>query len=258
MGRERETILDRIQKLQAMADENSGGTEGERDNALRMARDLMEKYNIEQSELLEREGAAAAPGVEEWEAGQWAQRDEWKIKLVKAICGENGVVCIANGITIGAQGNLVIAQRCLLVAPMEVIEFTRLLFNWLEPQLERECDTNLEEAMDRVRDSWEWQAATPGAKAGVTMRYRNSFFDAASATIASRLRSREPEGEAGEALVVAVKKKAAEHLGRDELDETEMPFAEGIGTEGGMAAGMAADIDPRNKVGRADRKELGS
>lgn len=258
MGRERDTILDRIQKLQTLADEAGGGTEAERGVALERAKALMDKYNIEQADLLERKGASAMAGVEEWEAGNWAQRDQWKVKLVKAICGENGVVAIAGGITIGSQGKLVSANRVLVIAPLEVIEFTRVLFKWLEPQLERECDAKLDEAMERVQGSDGWLLATPGAKSGVTMRYRESFLDAASAAVAMRLRGREADDtEAGMAMVVAVKKKAAEHLGVEDLSETEMPFVGGIGTEAGIDAGSRADIDPGSKVEGANRRELG-
>src|SRR5882724_678898 len=56
MTAEQDKILERVRKMMRLAN-NSGATEGERDNALRMARATLEKYNLDMA-AVEVEGAA--------------------------------------------------------------------------------------------------------------------------------------------------------------------------------------------------------
>lgn len=48
--RSKEWVLDRVRKLLTLAN-NAGATEGERDNAMRMAHKLLAKYNLDQAEV---------------------------------------------------------------------------------------------------------------------------------------------------------------------------------------------------------------
>lgn len=57
----KETIVDKIRKLMAMADKNSGATEHEMATALSMAQALMMRHAIEEDEIKDR----VAPGVNE-------------------------------------------------------------------------------------------------------------------------------------------------------------------------------------------------
>ena len=54
MERSREWVIDRVRKLMALAND-AGAAEGERDNALRMAHNLLTKYNLELSDVGEKE-----------------------------------------------------------------------------------------------------------------------------------------------------------------------------------------------------------
>lgn len=54
---ERQKILERVRKMMRLAN-NVGATEGERDNAMRMARSTLEKYNLDMASIEEKEHKA--------------------------------------------------------------------------------------------------------------------------------------------------------------------------------------------------------
>lgn len=62
---ENERIIDRVRKMLALA-ADSAATEGERDNALRMAHNLLAKYNLELSDITEAEDPRGLDRDEGW------------------------------------------------------------------------------------------------------------------------------------------------------------------------------------------------
>lgn len=243
-------VLNKIEKLLALAAEEGGGTEGERNNAAEKAQKLMLEHRISLDDLEKAKGREALPGIERESYGELSQSRYWVYDLLNSI-GEEVQV---DAIFVGSLGS----KRVSLVGRPDMIAYVKLLAEWLEPQLVRECEVALKEAKAEPGNRWERYAIYgAGELSALTMAFRRSFYEAAVAKIHHRLSmARREAGEKGTALVRSDRAAIDEFYGDRKPKTTEKDVYTGSGTTSGIGAGARADINPGNKVGTADRKEL--
>lgn len=245
-------VLSKIEKLLALASEEGGGTEAERNNAAEKAQRMMLEHRISLDDLEKAKGREALPGIERASLGQIKQSDYWYYLLLHAIGEEVQVDAIYRG-DLGTK-------RVTLVGRPDMIEYVRVLGEWLKPQLEAECARALIEAKRAPNSQWERMAIYgPGELSAVTMRFKRSFYEAAVAKISHRLSmARRAAGEKGMALVRSDRAAIDEFYGPLKPETVETDVYTGAGTATGYEAGGRVDIAPGNKVEGEDRKELES
>lgn len=247
----RDKVMDRVRKLLALASEEGGGTEGERNNALAKAQELMAKFQIEEFELAQAQGRESLPGIEMEVVAKLSLKDYWRYHLYYAI-GE------------GVQVDALYAQRGMtkvvtLVGRPEAIEYVKTTVDWLVPQLELEQV----KAAAELKESPEWGLAkrfrNSGEMAAIAIDHRRSFLEAAVFAVEHRLSmARRERGELGSALVLSDRAAKDEFYGDHKPVEQEAEVRPGVGSRDGHEAGSRVDLNPSNKVAaEAPRKELG-
>lgn len=246
------SVVDKVVKLLALASEDGGGTEAERNLAAEKAQALMLEHRIDQAALENARGREALPGIERVRLGKFTQRDYWKYDLYYALGEQVGVDAIYTG-DLGSK-------RVSLVGRPDSIEYVQALADWLIPQLSLECEKALLEAKEEPDSRWEqWRAYGAGAVSSLTMDFRRSFYEAAVAKIRDRLSMAAREkGELGMALVRSDQAAKDEFYGDSKPEVREIDTYTGRGTVSGLEAGDRADINPASRVEGGSRKELGS
>ena len=206
----RETIIEKVQKLLALSDEEGGGTEAERLNAAEKAQDLILKHNLDVLEI-EAEQNTGPEFVEDFEDFD-KMTDHWKGSLFAAI-GKT-----VNVQTLYRSGNSKSQRRYILIGRQDSIEYARSLSNYLIPYLETECEAALIQSKDSGETApcskcgglgYSWHECSSckgtGRKKVNARVFRNSFYDSAVARIRTRLierkRSQEEAGDFSTALV---------------------------------------------------------
>ena len=279
-----EPIIEKLRKLLALADEDSGATDGEREAAAARAAKLMAKYDIDRSEI----GSADDQLAGNIGAWPWRRitRDEAWIQM------------LATAVAVGLGNTVeVLAQRCrdtdaiehavFLLGSEVKTEFVARITDYLIPQLTLECEAALlrrkeqyaerrsnevslakqlrEEADSRGLGRFMMGPPEPMKpwSAGDTKAFRQAFLK----TAAQRLRWRVKEAydaateEAGTGTELVLSSE------RDELDEfieehgikTEQRRAKISSREGQVAGHQAAakvDVMPGSKVGQGGKYQL--
>lgn len=244
------SVISKIEKLLALAAEESGGTEGERNNAAAKAQQLMIQHRISLDDLEKAKGREALPGIERESLGKISQSRYWVYDLLNTIGNEVQV----DAVYVGGLGS----KRINLVGRPDMIAYVKLLAEWLEPQLAKECEVALAKAKAEPGSDWErLKAYGPGELSALTMAFRRSFYEAAVAKIGYRLSmARREAGEKGTALVRSDRKAIDDFYGDNAPKSKEYELYEGAGTATGIEAGGRVDINPGNKVAGSDRKEI--
>lgn len=234
-------IIQRIQKLLALADEDGGGTEAERDNAMRRAQELMFKHDLDMASI---EGTADIKFVE-GDMTFTQERDHWRGRLFYHI----GQALGAKGFqTKYSRGHM----RMVLVGQPDTVRFAEILTDWIIPQLTRECEVALVKA----------KQDDPGTHART---FRNAFYDHATARISDRLEAQQDDveasqGDTGMELVLVRNAALDAHMEKYSLRSGSSSSRGGDwnGARAGSAAGNRADLNPSNKVGRGGQNLLGA
>lgn len=234
-------IIQRIQKLLALADEDGGGTEAERDNAMRRAQELMFKHDLDMASI---EGTSDIKFVE-GDMTFTQERDHWRGRLFYHI----GEALGGKGFqTKYSRGHM----RMVLVGQPDTVRFAEILTDWIIPQLTRECEIALAKAKQDI----------PGTHART---FRNAFYDTATDRIASRLEAQQNDVEASQGdtgMELVLVRNAALDAYMKENHNLRTTYSSRGNSWGGAAAGAAAgnraDLNPSNKVGRGGQNLLGA
>lgn len=245
-------VLRRIQGLLALASEDGGGTEEERDAAAAKAQSLMLKYRVSQDDLAGAAGRESLPGIEREFLGLFKQGSMWQKDLYHAVSVPVGVDTLYSS---GLRG-----KRLSLVGRPDAIAYVKTMVEWLLPQLELECAAALvrqKEENPRLftlieQGGWAYSAAEIAA---ATMEFKKSFYEHASEQIGWRLTAaaaREP----GTDLVRSDKAAMDEFYGERKPKQVEHSPYDGIGAGAGMSAGREADLNPDRRVGAADNRQI--
>ena len=279
-----EPIVEKLRKLLALADEESGATEGEREAAAARAAKLMAKYDIDRSE------SGSADDQLAGNIGAWPWR--------RITRDEAWIQMLATAVAVGLGNTVeVLAQRCrdtdaieyavFLLGSEVKTEFVARITDYLIPQLTLECEAALlrrkeqyaerrsnevslakqlrEEADSRGLGRFMMGPPEPMKpwSAGDTKAFRQAFLK----TAAQRLRWRVKEAydaateEAGTGTELVLRSE------RDELDDfieelgikPEQRTAKISSREGQVAGHEAAakvDVMPGSKVGQGGKYQL--
>ena len=279
-----EPIIEKLRKLLALADEESGATEGEREAAAARAAKLMAKYDIDRSEIGPADDQLAG------NIGAWPWR--------RITRDEAWIQMLATAVAVGLGNTVeVLAQRCrdtdaieyavVLLGSEVKTEFVARITDYLIPQLTLECEAALlrrkEQYAERRSNEVSLakqlrEAPDPHGlgrfmmgppepmkpwSAGDTKAFRQAFLK----TAAQRLRWRVKEAydaateEAGTGTELVLRSE------RDELDDfieelgikTEQRRAKISSREGQVAGHQAAakvDVMPGSKVGQGGKHQL--
>lgn len=232
-----EKVLDKVRKLLALADENGGGTEAERELAMERAQAILFEHELTMMDITpEAERSGVIEDTEDWQ-----MRDRWKGRLLYFI-GE-GVGC--KGLfTTPIPGKRV--SRWHLIGPEDRVAFARTLRDWLVPYLEREYEAAY------ARDyAVGWDMKGPDRRV-----YKREFMDAAMVRISDRLKEKEREqevqhGSVGTELVRSHKRAVdtymGEHYPRLRTSRSQGQ-RHGGARSAGSDAGSRADLSPSSRI----------
>ena len=279
-----EPIIEKLRKLLALADEESGATEGEREAAAARAAKLMAKYDIDRSEI----GSADDQLAGNIGAWPWRRitRDEAWIQI------------LATAVAVGLGNTVkVLARRCRDTDAIEYAvflfgsevktEFVARITDYLIPQLRLECEAALLRRKEQYaeRRSNEVSLAKQLREesdphglglfmmgppepmkpwsAGDTKAFRQAFLKTAAQRLRWRVKAAYDAAteEAGTGTELVLRSE------RDELDDfieelgikTEQRTAKISSREGQVAGHQAAakvDVMPGSKVGQGGKHQL--
>lgn len=262
---QRETVIERVQKLLALSEEEGGGTEAERLNAAEKAQALITKHNLDTLEL-EADQNGAPEFVEDFTEFN-TMSDHWKGSLYHAI-GR------AVNVQVHYRRSFKKSDRTyVLVGRSDSIAYVKELAAYLTPYLEIECESELvkaQEGPERVCPKcsgsgsewtrWGYEDCSSckgkGYKKPHARTFKNSFYDAAIWRIGARLeeRKQQQEDEAGDfskALVrndeAALNKFIEDRHGKMKAAYTNRNRDAGA-TRAGSAAGDNADLSGSAKI----------
>jgi hypothetical protein len=130
-------IIDTIRKLLALADENNGGTDGERDAAASKAAKLMAEHRVTEAELAA-SGESGPIGVEERELTiiPHGSLNEWQDFLAAAIAATVDVHVVMETRSVGPSVNR-LEKRVTIIGRPTSLDYVRLMYEWIKPQLVR-------------------------------------------------------------------------------------------------------------------------
>jgi hypothetical protein len=267
-----DAVISKITKLLALGADGSGATPAEREQAQRRAADLMARYQIAQLDLDDsKQGAIGeeripiAGMIDNW-------RGDLPGRIAKAMGGDVYMTTFSRT-----------SRTYHIVGRPETLAFARTLTDALIPWLEIECESSLQRALDRgvtgTCSRCDGEGETRRVKGGgytddlhtcptcdgsgivpLNRRvFRREFYDAASRTIAGRLRAQRAKtandvGGQGKSTDLVRSDKAA--LERYYSDAGLTFVSRSTGTTGGAAEGRAsgrdagtrADLKPGGKV----------
>lgn len=211
-------IVEKIQKLFALANDPAA-SEGERDNALRMAGALMAKYNIDQAAVHAKAGTKAKITQVEAEADKtWHGWISWGVAHLMG--------CKT---TFNAQGNIV------FYGPLEVIDAAKVTYESIVSQIEMLYKQNLPKGMSQA------------ARAN----FRRTFKDAAASRVQQRIKEIVANLRTKDAIAQQATGCTALVIARS-IDQQLAEIEEWMVTEGGFTR------KPQDKLSRARRGGLGS
>jgi hypothetical protein len=263
---ERETVIEKVQKLLSLADEQGGGTEAERLNAAEKAQALILKHNLDTLEL-EAETDSGPEFVEEREDLD-AQSDHWKGDLYSRL-GKTVNVHVHYRRIYGQKSK----RTYVLIGRVDSIAYVKSLAAYLVPYLETECAAELIKAKagpERVCPTCHgqgyvgWDFANcksckgKGSKKIHARTFKTSFYDGAIWKIDERLKEQKAKqeresGNTSTALVRNDESALAEYV-RDQHSglrsaRNTRSYDRGA-LNAGTNAGQNADLSGRAKVGR--------
>lgn len=243
-------VIETIRKLLALAAEDSGGTEHERNLAAEKAQELMLKHRIDEAELAKSEGRHMLSGIERRYSDQWhfAPNERWRGMLLSVVGDQVEVDALHQDTEYGYEVHL--------VGRPESMDYVSLMYDWLIPQLASECTAAAKVHMELFP---EWMFAK-AQRDKLISKFEASFYDAAVIKIGARLYEARKAKEGFSTDLVLHESKAKEDFydaeGEGPPREEEWKVVQGAGTEGGLGAGGNVDIDPTNKVGDGERLRL--
>lgn len=251
MSAKREGAIARVRKLLALAAEEGGGTEGERNNAAERAQALVLKWRIEDEELARATGRSALPGIKEEGVGRLTMGDHWKYDLYYAVSDPVAV----DTVYYNAPKFVRVVN---LVGRPDMIAYTKLVVEWIMPQLVGECEVALRLARIDALANGEESGERWGP--GDTIRFKRSFYAGATGALKRRLAKGARETSGSTELVRSDRAALDDYYGDDAPVESSRRASEldYSAAAAGHAAGQAVDVDPSNKVGGGDRAEVGS
>lgn len=228
-----ERIIRKINALLELADETRGGTEAERDTAMRKAQELMLNHNIEMGQL---HGKSADGDVTTTIIEISGAMNMWKRYFYSSITQPSFCKLLY---TKTAKH----AQRLTIFGRPDNLRYVELIGDHVIPWLEDECKTASKEA------EAEYQAM--GRKYN-PRAFKRSFMEAASSRIYSRLLLLRKEKGVPDALVrsedAANEKAMVAQFGQLKRG-TRGHSSHAAGHAHGRAAGNRADLSPGRKLG---------
>lgn len=268
---ERESVIERVQKLLALAAEEGGGTEAERMNAAAKAHALMAKHNLE---MLEVEAASGeGPMFGEDTERFTAMKDHWKGLLLASI-GKSVNVHVHYSSESKAVRNFTLVGR------PDSIAFCRSLAAYLIPDLEIQCEADFVKARNDGAErrcgkcrgtgvaGWYKCSSCNGTGRRPIDRcvFRRSFYEAAVHRIHQRLleQKAQEEQEAGETGMSLVRNDEAnlaryvrEQHGPMRSSRPRRSTSSAEGHRAGSVAGQNADLSGGKSMGRS-KAQIGS
>lgn len=271
------TIIDKVRKLLALADEAGGGTDGERAAAMAAATRLMTRHRIDEARLRATDPGADT-GIVTKDVGEMGEDELWKLRLLTAV----GQVFTVDAVFIRDPGDRV--HVVTLIGRPDSVAWVHLLFDWLVPQVardaavvekaEREYRAFRTSTAPRVRTYGEqslrdiMEAIVSGRPIGTVAfeatpevddvdahmrRYLDGFYTGAIARIAYRLDEAQKAAARaagpGTDLVRFDRAAIDRYYGDDAPTQEDIqPDVDPEGLRTGDNAGGRYDLDPSNKV----------
>lgn len=278
----RESAIDKVRKMLALAAEDSGASEAERMLAAQRAQEFMFRHNLDALEIEADEGSGPEFGRDEELIVGMA--NHWRGRLLASIGRQVNVHVHFRG------GRDRKRRTYVMVGRPDQVAFVRELANYLIPYLELECEAALRQAIAEGQTQECWKCHGEGvihdrdmsfasrycsACDGVgerpvhTRTFRGSFYEAATSRIGTRLytQRREMERAAEEASPTGMELVRNDRAALESYVEQTFPdlrtgrASRGSYSPGGVAAGHAAgdraDLSPGTKL-RGSQRELGS
>lgn len=202
-----QNVIEKIQKLLALADEQGGGTEAERLNAAEKAQDLLLRHNLDLAQIEERTGEG--PSFERETMDFTKMADHWRGTLASVI-GETVNVHVHYRRT-GRKSH----RSYFLVGREDSIQYVRSMVDHLAPYFDTACESAFIAAKGEgeqmrcgkckgfgwIRDSYTWAHDTCPSCKGEGQRpvdkrvFRSSFYNAAIFRVGARLEERQRKYE---------------------------------------------------------------
>jgi hypothetical protein len=228
-----QTIIERIAKLLALADDTRGGSKAERELAMQRAQELMLKHNIEQSEI---HGKSAEGDIGDKGERIEGSMSEWKVALILQV----GNQCFVDGYYI-PRGKF--AWDVVTVGRADNLAFVKTLCDHLIPWLEQEAKVAFKEAKEELGGEVKPRS------------FKRAFFASATSEIASRLFQlrNKKMGSTGTELVRnerAANERYIERTAGTLRSRRSRGFTSGAGHVAGADAGRRADLSPGRKLGQ--------
>lgn len=227
-------IIEKIAKLLRLADEHSGGTEAERDLAMKRAQEMMLKHNLDYAKITG--GLQSAEGdVADHNIMVKGAMNQWRLKLLASI----GAVTFVNVISFNLGKH---HKRVMLVGRPDNLAFTTRLFEALVPWLETECKIAVKDE-EKLRGD---EFFNPRA-------FKRSFMESAAYRIHGRLQETRRATKVGTDLVRnedAANRQHLESLGIKVRRSSARGSGEAAGHRAGREAGGRADLSPGRKLSR--------
>lgn len=249
---DRESVIAKVQKLLALANEAGGGTEAEREAAMAKAERIMFRHNLDRLTVEAEAGGMNDANLfsQETEAFD-SMADFWKGNLLARI-GRVSNVHVHYSAT--SKRNRRVYR---LVGRPDAIAYVRKVTDYLAPWLEIECEAGFIAAKDAGElqtcgacggDDWlayDCRKCGGTGKAKLNRRvWRSAFYEAATNRIVSRMkrRNREMERTAGTAGMELIRNDRArlESFVENEFNLRKSYSRRGEGSIGGRMAGDAA------------------
>lgn len=220
------TVIKKIRKLFNLAAPDSGATEGERENAERMAQELMHKHNLREFQIGEEQGTSLKDKVTADQ--EYFKRSQfWIGDLMSAIGNVHHVAVVRSG-----NNN---QRRYTLIGTPDNIAFIRVLTDHLVPWLKQECKVGIAQSNPK----------NPNA-------FRRAFYRQATGVIHQRLLSQQRSLQSQSTDLVlaydaANKQKLAELFGAVRQAK-QRSLSDRAGIQHGHQSGMRADLSPGRKL----------
>jgi hypothetical protein len=274
-------VVDKIRKLLAVADADSGATDGERDAAMLAATRLMARHQIDEAAVRAAgDGPARPPGIVAVDLGSYDRLRWWEYDLAYVI----GRVVTVDAIYVEDPPGV---RNTTLVGREEAVAYVRLLHGWLVPQLMTDAQIVVDAEAGYRRLRGDFSTALEGLTlddllrpggivvpgVGVRRRsamtlddylavYRESFYRGACLRVGERLEAIHAAevGAIGTDLVLSDRAALRDYYGPDAPDVVDDSAKRAEDVEAlstGYAVGDRVDLDPSNKVDAGAPRQLG-
>jgi Protein of unknown function (DUF2786) len=244
---DRNSIIERIRKLLALADPAANPEEEECTAAALRAQALIVKYRIDEQEIADLDSSYVLPGIEHVVPERLYKRSEfWILRLMTAISKPIYVKVYTKNVGYKRQAHI--------VGRPAMIAYVRLLTDWITPQLIRMCNVAGYEYRETL-DLWDRINYTGHD----VNRFSTNFYNGAVTRIGERMvvsLDREP----GMELIVHDQQAVSDFLAAEGIHLRKLRSNQTFDKaahERGKAAGSQVDLNPSNKL-RGSMKELNS